>query len=247
MKKIYSVMAAASLFALAAMMPQDAFAGAATYENHVVTLTGVPDGAGIVYLETNWNNNDAEWNEIDEMLYEEDEITVRATIETKNNKANCHLYAIPNEGYEFAGFFIDEDGDDEFDIEFDVPITFSTDDDYDNKCIEKGAPRVYTSSPARQVVLTHEGIEYSLEGEGITSDMNKAAAEENAEADWEEQGCLNHFFAVFYKEGEENPVLTNVQAISIDAKEVMYNLCGQKVDKNFKGFVISGGKKKFIR
>ena len=86
MKKVY-------FFALcglltAALVPQKAMA-VATYENHVVTLTGVPEGAGVVYLTTQWNGT--EWDEIDEMLYEEDEITVKATIETKGNKAICHL------------------------------------------------------------------------------------------------------------------------------------------------------------
>lgn len=243
MKKIYTGLFVSCLFVLAAMMPQNAFAGAATYENHVVTLTGVPEGAGIVYIETNWNGT--EWNEIDEMLYEEDEITVKATIETKDYKGLVHLYAVPNEGYQFAGFFIDEDRNGKFDLESDLPITFSSDAGFDNTCIEKGAPRSYTSSPARQVVLTHEGIEYDIEG--AEGDANKVAAEANAEADWEEQGCLNQFFAVFYKDGEENPIAANIQAVKIDANEVMYNLCGQKVDKNFKGFVISNGKKKFIR
>lgn len=243
MRKIYSVLFVGCLFVLAAMMPQNAFAGAATYENHVVTLSGVPEGAGVVYVETNWNGN--ELKDIDEMLYEEDEIIVKATIETKGNIGMVHLYAQPNEGWLFAGFYIDEDKDGEFNAEFDLPITFSEDGDLDQKCIDNGTPRSFTTSPAWQVKLTHEATEYNIDG--AEGDANKVAAEANAEADWEEQGCLNHFFAIFYKEGEENPIGTNVQAISINAEEVMYNLCGQKVDKSFKGFVIAGGKKKFIR
>lgn len=243
MKKLYSVLFIGCLFVLAAMMPQTAFAGAATFENHVVTLTGIPEGAGVVYIETNWNGT--EFNEIDDMLYEEDEITVKATIETKGYKGVVHLFAQPNEGWQFAGFFIDEDRDGEFDQEFDLPITFTDDAEFDQKCIDNGAPRTFATSPAWQVQLTHEGTEYNI-ADASTED-NKAAAEANAEADWEEQGCLNHFFAVFYKEGEDNPIGTHIQAISISADEVMYNLCGQKVDKDFKGFVISGGKKKFIR
>ena len=93
MKKVYSILAICGML-LAALVPQKAVAGAATYENHVVTLTGVPEGAGVVYLVTDWNGH--EWDEIDEMLYEEDEITVKATIETKGYKAICHLYALPN-------------------------------------------------------------------------------------------------------------------------------------------------------
>lgn len=247
MKKIYSILAVCS-FILAALVPQKVLAGAATYENHVVTLTGVPEGAGIVYLVTEWNGH--EWDEIDDMLYEEDEITVKATIETKDYKGICHLYALPNEGYNFAGFFIDEDKDGEFDIEFDKPVTFSNDGDLDTKCEEAGTPRSFTNSPARQVVLTHESpIEYSgnKDADGNEqSALNKAAAEEAAESDWEEFGCLNHFFAVFYKDGEENPA-TGIRAITIDPGDIIYNLSGQRVGKEAKGLLIAGGKKKMIR
>ena len=241
MKKIYFLAICSFLFA--ALVSQKAMAGAATYENHVVTLTAVPEGAGVVYLVTEWNGH--EWDEIDDMLYEEDEITVKATIETKGYKGVCHLYALPNEGYKFAGFFLDEDGDNVFDIEFDQPISFTDDGDLDNKSIEEGQPRAFTNSPARQVVLTHESPnEYNIQD--ATSEENKAAAEAAAEADWQEFGCLNHFYAVFYKEGEENPI-TGIKAISINPDEIIYNLCGQRVGKEAKGLLIVGGKKKVIR
>ncbi|MBP5323447.1 MAG: hypothetical protein J6Y84_06600 [Bacteroidaceae bacterium] len=241
MKKFYSILVVCS-FLLAALVPQKVLAGAATFENHVVTLTGVPEGAGVVYLVTEWNGH--EWDEIDDMLYEEDEITVKATIETKGYMAICNLYALPNEGYQFAGFWIDEDQDGLFDVEFDKPITFSDDSNFDNTCVENGAPRAFTNSPALQVVLPNETREYNIEG-AETAD-NKAAAEAAAETDWEEFGCLNHFFAVFYKDGEENPA-TGIKAMTINPDEVIYNLCGQRVGKDAKGFLIVGGKKKFIR
>lgn len=239
MKKVY-------FFALcglltAALVPQKAMA-VATYENHVVTLTGVPEGAGVVYLTTEWNGT--EWDDIDEMLYEEDEIIVKATIETKGNKAICHLYAIANEGYQFAGFFIDEDGDGKFDITKDAPITYAEDASLDTKCEENQMPRTYTSSPAIQVVLTHDSPnEYS---EGPEAADNLAAAEAAAEADWEQFGCLNHFFAVFYEEGDENPI-TGIKAVAIRPDDVIYNLCGQRVGKEAKGLLIVGGKKRIIR
>jgi|GEM_PF-1475664 hypothetical protein len=240
MKKVYSILAICGML-LAALVPQKAVAGAATYENHVVTLTGVPEGAGVVYLVTDWNGH--EWDEIDEMLYEEDEITVKATIETKGYKAICHLYALPNEGYKFAGFFLD-DGNGLFDIEEDTPITFTDDAEFDNKCIEAGIPRAYTTTPALQVVLEHESPNEYQGGE--TSDDNKAAAEAAAESDWNEFNCLNQFFAVFYADGEENPI-TGIKAVAINPDEVIYNLCGQRVGKDAKGLLIVGGKKKMVR
>ena len=249
MKKIYFF--AICSFLLAALVPQKAQAAAATFENHIDTLTGVPEGAGVVYLTTEWNGH--EWDEIDDMLYEEDEITVKATIETKNYMGICHLYALPNEGYKFAGFFLDEDGDDIFDIEFDKPITFSDNGDLSTKYEETFlTKREYTNSPALEVCLTHESPnEYSgFGGEGASLDeqtaANKAAAEEAAESDWETIGCLNHFFAVFYEEGEENPV-QGIKAIAINPNDVIYNLCGQRVGKDAKGLLIVGGKKKVIR
>lgn len=242
MKKVYFLILAICCMLLAALVPQKALAGAATYENHVVTLTGVPEGAGVVYLVTEWNGH--EWDEIDEMLYEEDEITVKATIETKGYKAICHLYALPNEGYKFAGFFLD-DGNGLFDIEDDTPITFTEDGDLDNKCIEEGIPRAYTTTPALQVVLEHESPnEYNIEGG--TSEDNKAAAEAAAESDWNEFNCLNQFFAVFYAEGEVNPI-TGTKAVVINPDEVIYNLCGQRVSKDAKGLLIVRGKKKMVR
>ena len=242
MKKFYSILAICSLM-IAALVPQKVLAGAATYENHVVTLTSVPEGAGVVYLSTQWNGH--EFEEVDEMFYEEDEITVKATIETKDYKGIVLLYALPNEGYKFAGFFLDEDGDELFDIEFDKPITFTNDADFDVKYTEAyGYARSFDKSPALQVYLTHESPnEYSG---GETSEDNLAAAEAAAESDWETIGCLNHFFAVFYKEGEENPV-TGIKAVAINADEVIYNLCGQRVGKDAKGILIVGGKKKIIR
>ena len=240
MKKVYSILAICGML-LVALVPQKAVAGAATYENHVVTLTGVPEGAGVVYLVTDWNGH--EWDEIDEMLYEEDEITVKATIETKGYKAICHLYALPNEGYKFAGFFLD-DGNGLFDIEEDTPITFTDDAEFDNKCIEAGIPRAYTTTPALQVVLEHESPNEYQGGE--TSDDNKAAAEAAAESDWNEFNCLNQFFAVFYADGEENPI-TGIKAVAINPDEVIYNLCGQRVGKDAKGLLIVGGKKKMVR
>jgi hypothetical protein len=240
MKKVYSILAICGMI-LAALVPQKAVAGAATYENHVVTLTGVPEGAGVVYLVTDWNGH--EWDEIDEMLYEEDEITVKATIETKGYKAICHLYALPNEGYKFAGFFLD-DGNGLFDIEEDTPITFTDDADFDNSCIEAGIPRAFTTTPALQVVLEHESPNEYQGGE--TSDDNKAAAEAAAESDWNEFNCLNQFFAVFYADGEENPI-TGIKAVAINPDEVIYNLCGQRVSKDAKGLLIVGGKKKMVR
>lgn len=240
MKKVYSILAICGML-LAALVPQKSLAGAATYENHVVTLTGVPEGAGVVYLVTDWNGH--EWDEIDEMLYEEDEITVKATIETKGYKAICHLYALPNEGYKFAGFFLD-DGNGLFDIEEDTPITFSDDADLDNSCIEAGIPRAYTTTPALQVVLEHESPNEYQGGE--SSDENKAAAEAAAESDWNEFNCLNQFFAVFYADGEENPI-TGIKAVAINPDEVIYNLCGQRVGKDAKGLLIVGGKKKMVR
>ena len=237
MKKVYSIVAICSIV-LAALVPQKAVAGAATYENHVVTLTGVPEGAGVVYIVTDWNGH--EWDEIDDMLYEEDEITVKATIETKDYKAICHLYALANEGYVFDGFYIDDDRDGLFDPEFDLPVTFSNDGDLDAKCIENGHPRTYTTSPALQVVLTFQS-DHEYDG-GETSEDNKAAAEAAAESDWEEFGCLNHFFAVFHAEGGEG-----INAVTVKADDVIYNLCGQRVGKDAKGILIVGGKKKFIR
>jgi len=247
MKKSYSILAICGIL-VAALVPQKALAGAATYENHVITLTGVPEGAGIVYLDANWNGH--EFEEVDEMFYEEDEITVKATIETKGYKAVCNLYAIPNEGYKFAGFFLDEDGDGMFDIEADSPITFTDDTDFDAKCEENGTPRAYTNSPALQVALTHDSPHeysgYKDADDNETSEANQAAAEAAAEADWEEFGCLNHFFAVFYKEGEENPI-AGIKAVAINPDEIIYNLCGQRVGKDAKGLLIVGGKKKMIR
>ena len=248
MKKFYSILAICSLM-IAALVPQKVLAGAATYENHVVTLTGVPEGAGVVYLSTQWNGH--EFEEVDEMFYEEDEITVKATIETKNNKGVVLLYALPNEGYKFAGFFLDEDGDDEFDIEFDKPITFTDDAEFDGKYTEAyGYDRSFDKSPALQVYLTHESPNeysgYKDSENNEKSELNQAAAEAAAESDWETIGCLNHFFAVFYKEGEENPV-TGIKAVAINADEVIYNLCGQRVGKDAKGILIVGGKKKVIR
>ena len=240
MRKIYSILAICGML-LAALVPQKAVAGAATYENHVVTLTGVPEGAGVVYLVTDWNGH--EWDEIDEMLYEEDEITVKATIETKGYKAICHLYALPNEGYKFAGFFLD-DGNGLYDIEEDTPITFTDDTELDNSCIEAGIPRAYTTTPALQVVLEHDSPN-EYEG-GSNSDENKAAAEAAAESDWNEFNCLNQFFAVFYADGEENPI-TGIKAVAINPDEVIYNLCGQRVSKDAKGLLIVGGKKKMVR
>ncbi|MBR4433846.1 MAG: hypothetical protein IKS80_04995 [Bacteroidaceae bacterium] len=246
MKKIYSFIAICSIV-LAALIPQKAVAGAATYENHVVTLTGIPEGAGVVYIVTDWNGK--EWEIVDEMLYEEDEITVKATIETKDNKGIVHLYALPNDGYKFAGFFVDEDRDGDFDITKDKPITFSNDATLDGKCEDNGMPRVFTSSPALQVVLTHEATTeysgYKDEGGNEKAELNKAAAEAAAESDWETDGCLNQFFAVFYEEGEENPI-TGIKAVAIRTDEVIYNLCGQRVGKDAKGLLIVGGKKKFV-
>lgn len=247
MKKVYTIIAICSIM-LAALVPQKAVAGAATFENHVVTLTGVPEGAGVVYLTTEWNGH--EFEEVDEMFYEEDEITVKATIETKGYKAICNLYALPNEGYKFAGFFIDEDNDGEFDITKDLPISFTDDAGFDGKCEENGTPRAFTNSPALQVVLTHDSPnEYSgykdADGNEQT-ELNRAAAEDAAEADWAEFGCLNHFFAVFYEEGEENPV-TGIKAVAINPDDVIYNLCGQRMGKDAKGLLIVGGKKKLIR
>ncbi len=181
---------------LAILIPFTAQAGAASYENHVVTLTGVPEGAGKVYLVTEWNGY--EWDEIDEKLLKENEITVKATIEAKEYKAVVHLYALPNEGYDFVGFYLDEDGDGVFNIKTDSIITFTDDAEIDLKYTEAyGYNRSFDKSPAIQVFLTHESPnEYSG---AETSEENKAKAEAAAESDWKEFGCLNHFFAVFEK------------------------------------------------
>ena len=191
MKKIYYVMAVGSLLVLAAMSPQKAYATAATYENHEVMLSCVPEAAGKVYIVTEWNGH--EGDTIDDALYEDGEITKKATLETNDYKAIVHLYAQPKDGYKFAGFFFDYDWDDAFDVTYDVPVTFAESGDY-------------TNQTAIKVKLMHDGKEYNIETHQDSSAVNKRAAEAAAEADWAEQGCLNHFFALFYPEGEANPL-----------------------------------------
>lgn len=235
MKKNYFFIALCGLVA-ALFAPAQAFAAAATFFNHTIALTGVPEGAGIVYLETNWNGK--ELDDIDEMAYEEDEIIVKATIETKDYKGLVHLYAIPNDGYEFVGFFNDTDMDGEFDPAVDEPVTFanSSDKAADLEAKYGHACNDYHNSPAIQVFIPIPTREYK---DGDSTEANQAAAEAAAEADWAEFGLDNRFFAVFCEEGTNN-----IKAQTLHSAKDLYNTLGQKVGDDFRGIVITEGKKR---
>ena len=204
MKKQLLICALGSLL-LSVLAPLQANA-IATYENHKVSLSVYPEGAGKIYMRTiDWNESSKEFYVPSDSEYSDAEIVQYGAIETKDNKGVCHLYAKPNDGWEFVGFFYD-DGfkNGSYEQYIDTPVQFANAGD--------GNPTSsFSSSPAYQVYMLTETDEY--EG-GSDANENKAKAEAAIEAArgsksveeyWAEQPVDNRYFAVFRPVGSYAP------------------------------------------